>query len=253
MIRVVVHGAEGRMGRLVTELLQDTQGLEVSALVTEPGRGRPAGAFHPRLALLGQDEMAAALLGERSAGCVVVDFSLPAALPGLLAAGERLGAKLVVGTTGHDAAQRASLAQYARSCAVVQAANFSVGIPALQMVLELLARVLPAGFDAAQVETHHVTKADKPSGTARLLASGFAAARGTPEPPTHSLRLGGVIGEHSWTFSDPEETLTVTHRAHSRRAFLRGIVPAVRFAAAQRAGLYTLQDVLQARGGGVGD
>jgi 4-hydroxy-tetrahydrodipicolinate reductase len=117
----------------------------------------------------------------------------------------------------------------------------------------LLARTLPAGFDAAQVETHHVTKADKPSGTARLLAASFAAARGGAEPPTHSLRLGGVVGEHSWTFSDPEETLTITHRAHSRRAFLRGIVPAVRFVNAKARGLFTLQDVLRIGGGGGAD
>ena len=76
----------------------------------------------------------------------------------------------------------------------------------------------------------------------------WRAARGGAEVPTHSQRLGGVIGEHTWTFSDQEETLVVTHRAHSRRAFLRGILPAVRFVAGARPGLYNLTDVLKGLG-----
>jgi 4-hydroxy-tetrahydrodipicolinate reductase len=61
---------------------------------------------------------------------------------------------------------------------------------------------------------------------------------------THSLRVGGVVGEHAWTISDEEETLQVTHRAHSRRAFLRGVLPAVRFVYGHQPGLYGLTDVL---------
>ncbi len=62
---------------------------------------------------------------------------------------------------------------------------------------------------------------------------------------THSQRLGGTIGEHTWTFSDAEETLVLTHRAHSRKAFLRGILPSVRFVATRKPGMYGLTHVLQ--------
>ena len=242
MIAVAVHGAEGRMGKLVTTLVAETDGLNLVGLVTEPGRARPAGAFHPELPLLGQDEMSAQL----PAGCVVIDFSLAQALDGLLEQAAELDAPLVVGTTGYDDRQLEVMDAYAGTHPVVHASNFSVGIPTLQMLLQLLARTLPAGFDAEQVETHHVTKLDKPSGTAKTLAEAYRYLRtGHDEVPTHSLRLGGVVGEHTWTFSDQEETLVLTHRAHSRRAFLRGLVPAVKFVAERKRGLFDLADVLK--------
>ncbi len=246
MIPVVVHGAEGRMGRLVTALVDGAEDCRLAGLVTEPGRHLTPGVLHPALPVVGQDRMAEALPPD----CVIVDFSLAPALDGLLAGAAALGASLVVGTTGYDDAQRGRLAAYAGTRAVVHAANFSVGIPALQMLLQLLARTLPAGFDAEQTETHHVTKLDRPSGTARTLAEAWRRVRGGAAPPTHSLRLGGVVGEHTWTFADAEETLVLTHRAHSRGAFLRGVLPSVRFAAAAEPGLYDLGDVLRGLGGG---
>lgn len=241
MIPVVVHGAEGRMGRLVTDLVAGSEDYQLAGLVTEPGRGRARGAFHPQLALVAQDELRDALPRD----AVVVDFSVAAALDGLLDQLRGSGAALVVGATGHDDRQQRALAEYAREACVVTASNFSVGIPAMQMLLRLLARTLPMGFDAEQVETHHRGKLDRPSGTARTLAEVWAQERGGEDPPTHSQRIGGVIGEHTWTFGDQEETLVITHRAHSRRAFLRGVLPAVRFASHTGPGLHTLQDVLQ--------
>ena len=239
-IPVTVHGAEGRMGRLVTELIEAADDLQLVGLVTEPGCDQPAGTFHPRLPLTRQQELASV----HRHGGVVVDFSLAPALAGLLAQCEQSAAALVIGTTGFDAAQREALADYAVRHPVVFAANFSVGIPALQLVLKLLARTLPDGFTAEQIETHHVHKKDRPSGTARWLAASWEAQRSGSEVPIHSLRLGEIIGEHTWLISDAEETLQVTHRAHSRRAFLRGVLPAIRFVADQRPGLYGLTDVL---------
>ncbi len=182
---------------------------------------------------------------ELPSGCVVIDFSLAPALPGLLKQGRKMAAGLVVGTTGYTEENLADLASYVSEFPVVKAANFSIGIPALQMLLQLLARTLPGEFDAEQVETHHVTKLDKPSGTARHLSEAWSQIRGGEPVPTHSQRLGGVIGEHTWSLSDQEETLVLTHRAHSRQAFLRGVLPAVRFVRDRAPGMYNLTDVLQ--------
>jgi len=245
MVPVAIHGAEGRMGRHLTALVEDAQDCELAGLVTEPGRTAAAGEFHPRLPLVGQDTMA----DDLSRRCVVIDFSLAPALDALLAACTALEAPLVMGTTGHSAAQLATLSRHSEGLPVVHAPNYSIGIPALKMVLQLLAKVLPEEFDAEQVETHHITKLDRPSGTARHLDLAWTAVRGGDPVPTHSRRLGGVIGEHTWTFADREETLVVEHRAHSRRAFLRGVLPAVRFAQDAPAGLYDLGDVLTAVAG----
>ena len=233
------------MGLLIRDLVEGADDLQLAGLVTEPGKGKPVGEDHPNLPLLGQDVMAEHL----PAGCVIIDFSLAAALDGLLDQARRLGSPLVIGTTGFSSAQQDNLDAYSREHPVVHASNFSVGIPALQMLLQLLARTLPQGFDVEQVETHHVTKIDKPSGTAKSLADVFEEIRGGAPVPTHSQRLGGVIGEHTWTFSDREETLVLTHRAHSRQAFLRGILPAVRFAHGQTSGMFGLVDVLKGTAG----
>ncbi|MCK9996493.1 MAG: 4-hydroxy-tetrahydrodipicolinate reductase [Candidatus Krumholzibacteria bacterium] len=248
MIPVSVHGAQGRMGVLITELVAGADDMQLAGLVTEPGGSATRGSFHPDLALIGQDEMSGAL----PSGGVIIDFSLAGALDGLLDQARTLKAPLVIGTTGFSRAQHEKLEDYAREFPVVHASNFSVGIPALQMLLQLLARTLPQGFDAEQVETHHVTKLDKPSGTARTLSEAYSDIRGGKPAPTHSQRLGGVIGEHTWTFSDQEETLVLTHRAHSRQAFLRGILPAVRFVAGREtgsSGIYGLVDVLKGMAG----
>jgi 4-hydroxy-tetrahydrodipicolinate reductase len=229
------------MGRLLTQLVAEAPDTELVGLVSEPGRAEPAGAWHPTLPLIGQDQMADQL----PPACVVIDFSLAPALAGLLDQARLLGAGLVIGTTGYDAAQSQALAAYAADFPIVKAANFSIGIPTLQMLLQLLARTLPGEFNAEQIEVHHTTKLDKPSGTARHLADTWRQQRGGPDIPIHSQRLGGVIGEHTWSFSDQEETLVLTHRAHSRQAFLRGVLPAVRFVSGHRPGLYGLTDVLQ--------
>ena len=248
MIPVTVHGAQGRMGVLITELVAGSDDMQLAGLVTEPGGGAEPGIFHPDLALIGQDEMS----GSLPSGGVIIDFSLAGALDGLLDQGRMLKAPLVIGTTGFSKEQQDKLEAYAREFPVVQASNFSVGIPALQMLLQLLARTLPQGFDAEQVETHHITKLDKPSGTARSLAECYGEIRGGKPVPTHSQRLGGVIGEHTWTFSDQEETLVLSHRAHSRQACLRGILPAVRFVSGRETGspgIYGLIDVLKGMAG----
>jgi len=241
-IQVAVHGAEGRMGVLIADLVAEGKDVNLCGLVTEPGKGQKVGSFHDTLPLLGQDEMATKL----PSGCVIIDFSLAPALDGLLEQAEKLKAALVIGTTGYTEAQELLLEQYSKRQPIIRASNFSIGIPTLQMLLQLLGRTLPSGFDAEQVETHHITKRDKPSGTARSLAEGYEGIRGGEPFPTHSMRLGGVVGEHTWSFSDQEETLVITHRAHSRKAFLRGVLPAVHFLTQKEAGLYTLTDVLQA-------
>lgn len=246
MIPVAVHGAQGRMGVLIAALVEAADDCELVGLITEPGKGQMAGEFHPRLPLIEQGQMTEFL----PAGCVVIDFSLAPALDGLLEQGRKLGSPLVIGTTGFSAEQEKNLDDYSREYPVVHASNFSIGIPALQMLLQLLARTLPTGFDAEQVETHHITKLDKPSGTAASLAHEYKKIRGGSDVPTHSQRLGGVIGEHTWTFSDTEETLQLTHRAHSRNAFLRGILPSVRFVSRGNPGFFGLTDVLQGMGQG---
>lgn len=240
MINVVVHGAEGRMGLLVADLIEQSDDLKLAALVTEPGKNQPAGKFHPELPLIGQDSM----VGSIADNSVIIDFSLPSALDGLLGAASSTSAKLVIGTTGYSESQLQSINDYADSHAVVLASNYSIGIPAIGSLIAKLAEMLPEGFMPELTEIHHRHKIDMPSGTAKTLVGKWSDSRNDENVPTHSLRIGGVVGEHKLTISDDEETIEIIHRAHSRKTFLRGIIPAVKFVAEKSTGLFSMEDVL---------
>jgi 4-hydroxy-tetrahydrodipicolinate reductase len=166
MINVSVHGAEGRMGRLITALIEQSDDTRLCALFTENGRQVEAGLFHEELPLSGQSEIAA-LHPENG---VIVDFSLAPALDGLLQGASLTKSPLLIGTTGHDQSQISRLRDFAADMPVVLASNFSIGIPVMRLLLENLATLLPQDFMAEELEIHHRHKMDKPSGTALTLA-----------------------------------------------------------------------------------
>ena len=240
MINVTVHGAEGRMGLLVADLIEQSQQLKLTALVTEPGKNQQTGTFHPELPLIGQDKMSDSI---EDSG-VIIDFSLPSALDGLLSAASATNSMLVIGTTGYSDSQLQAIRDYANNHAVVLASNYSVGIPAIGSLISRLAEILPEGFMPELTEIHHQHKIDMPSGTAKTLVDKWSDSRSGEKVPTHSLRIGGVVGEHKLTISDDEETIEIIHRAHSRKTFLRGIIPAVKFVNGKQSGLFSMEDVL---------
>ncbi len=186
---------------------------------------------------------AADVEGVRETGApqVVLDFSSPKALPVTIGACERFRAACVVGTTALGDGDLAALRDLATRVPVVQSFNFSQGVTILKMMLRSFAPLL-AGWDAEIVETHHNKKKDAPSGTAILL--GKAVGR---DCPTHSLRLGGVPGDHSVVFANDGEVLELSHRAISRSVFALGALRAAEFALRAKPGYYTFEEVIECR------
>ena len=201
-----------------------------------------------------------------AAGQVVIDFSSPAALAGLLAACAAQGKPIVVGTTGHSEAERASISAAAQVVPIVLAANFSVGINTLFWLAREAVRILGPGFDLEVIETHHRLKKDAPSGTARRLAEilaegrslsyaeharhgreGLVGARPADEIGIHAVRGGDVVGEHTVLFADAGERVELTHRASSRETFAAGSLRAAAWLVGQPPGLYDMEDVLGLR------
>jgi 4-hydroxy-tetrahydrodipicolinate reductase len=228
------------MGLLVADLIEQSQQLKLTALVTEPGKNQQTGTFHPELPLIGQETMSDSI---EDSG-VIIDFSLPSALDGLLSAASATNSRLVIGTTGYSESQLQAIKDYANNYAVILASNYSVGIPAIGSLISRLAEILPEGFMPELTEIHHQHKIDMPSGTAKTLVDKWSDSRSGEKVPTHSLRIGGVVGEHKLTISDDEETIEIIHRAHSRKTFLRGIIPAVKFVNGKQSGLFSMEDVL---------
>ncbi len=173
---------------------------------------------------------------------------------------------LVIGTTGHDDAQRAAIVAHAEQIPIVFAPNFSVGVNTLFWLSRKATDILGPDFDLEVIEMHHRHKKDAPSGTARRLAEilaeardlayaddvrhgreGMVGARTSTEIGMHSLRGGDVVGDHTVVFAADGERLELTHKASSRDTFANGGLRAARWATDQSAGLYDMQDVLGLR------
>lgn len=176
---------------------------------------------------------------------VVIDFSLPAALPGLLDMLRGSGAALVSGTTGLSMQQHEALREYAKEAAVFYGENMSFGIAVLTELLPAATAYLAQSSDVEIVETHHRHKKDAPSGTALALARAIDGGQGR-EVPIHSVRVGGVPGDHQVIFAADEEIITLSHRALSRSVFARGSIRAARFVLGRAAGLYRMHDLVEA-------
>lgn len=169
---------------------------------------------------------------------VMLDFSRPEALKRTLEICEEYRSALVLGTTALTEDHIAQVKDLAKSVAVVQGYNFSIGIGVLRMILRQYAPALKE-WDAEISETHHVHKVDSPSGTAITLMKEIGR-----ECPSHSLRMGGVPGDHSVHFANEGEILSLTHRAISRKVFAMGAFQAAKFALEQKPGFYDFEEVV---------
>jgi len=257
MLKLAIAGATGRTGSAALRLAMEDDRFEVAAALTAPG-GSDAGATRA----FGSQTVT--VTDAFDARCdVLIDFSLPAGTMMWLEYCTARKTAMVIGATGHDAAQLAAIEAAARSIPIVKASNFSVGITSILGFLGQLARTLGDAYDVELVESHHRHKVDAPSGTAITLADAITEATGRSrekharygrvgavgERPVgeigiHAVRMGEITGQHEIYFSGPGETITIRHTAHSRDTFASGALRAAAWAAGRAAGLYAMTDVL---------
>lgn len=252
MIKVVVCGALGKMGRTVVDEIAGEAGLALAGLVEAPG----SAGLGSKIAGV---EVTADLAKALGACDVVVDFTNPASAIEHVAQSAAAGRAAIVGTTGFAPDELALAKKAAGLIPLIISPNMSAGVNLMFKVVEDVARAL-GDFDAEIVEIHHNRKKDSPSGTAAKLADAIAKARPgstvvhgreglvgprkSGEIGMHSLRGGDVTGEHTVIFAGEGERFELTHRAHSRRTFARGTIKAIRFIHGRKPGLYTMDDVL---------
>ena len=225
--RVLIVGANGRMGKAIAAAAQKHSSLTISAKAD-------------------QGDSLEALID----GCdVVIDFSAPDATESVCRVCAGTSRPLVLGTTGHSAAQKDAVRVAALTIPIVFAANFSLGVNALFALTRRAASLLGPEFDLEIVEMHHRTKKDAPSGTAKRLAEILNEARGPgTNVSMHSLRGGDVVGDHQVIFAGSGERLELTHRASSRETFALGALRAAQWVIDRPAGLYSMEDVLGLHG-----
>ena len=240
--RVIINGARGRMGQaLIACAKADPTSFELSV-------GLDVG-----------DDLAAAL----PACDAVIDFTHADSTVAVAEACAAAGKILVIGTTGHNDADRARISEIAKKIPVVFAPNFSVGVNTLFWLTRKATEILGPDFDLEVVEMHHRLKKDSPSGTARRLAEilaevreldydknvmhgreGMVGERQKTEIGMHAVRGGDVVGDHTVIYANVGERVELTHKASSRDTFAKGALRAARWAQGQKPGLYDMQDVL---------
>lgn len=238
-LQILLNGSRGRMGQAITAAATETGAVIKAA--TDAGD-----ALAPHLG-----------------GCeVIIDFSSHQATHALLELAVAQKKPLVIGTTGHGAADKEKLLQLAAKVPCVWAGNFSIGVNLLFALTRRATAVLGADYDTEVVEMHHRFKKDAPSGTAdRLLEiileerklnraalrhgrSGITGERTPSEVGVHALRGGDVIGDHTVIYAALGERIELTHKASDRAIFARGAIRAAHWVVGQKPGVYDMQDVL---------
>lgn len=232
-IRLLIHGASGRMGQALLRLCAEGAGCQVVAAVSRGKVGQRV--------IEGVPQFGASELGGAPGFDVAIDFSLPEGFDAILALCLQRKAGLVSGTTGLSDAQRGAIEAASARIPVLWASNFSLGVAVLHDLVERAAKALP-GWDCDIVEAHHAHKLDAPSGTALTL--GAAAEEGGAQPRYASLRAGDIVGEHSVQFTGIGERIELVHRAGNRDIFARGALHAASRLAGRGPGLYHLRDLL---------
>ena len=263
MLKVVIAGCSGRMGHALLEgVFADTELALHGALDRADSLqiGRDAGEQFGKISGVKiSHDLEAALHGAD----VLVDFTRPEASLQYLAASQKAGVKLVIGTTGFNAEQKAQIQATSKHIGIVFAPNMSVGVTLLINLVQSAAKVLSEGYDIEIIEAHHRHKIDAPSGTALRLGEAAAAALGRDlkeyavygregitgerDPNTigfATVRGGDVVGDHTVLFAGIGERVELTHKASSRATFALGALRAAKFLADKKSGLFDMRDVL---------
>lgn len=242
MTKVIITGPRGRMGQALLSCAARLPDIEV------------VGQVGP------QDNLEAVI----DRGDVVVDFSFHEVTHKFATICAEHKKALVIGTTGHSAAERADIEKKSAEIPMVWSSNYSTGVNTLFWLTRKAAEILGPEFDLEVVEMHHRLKKDAPSGTATTLAEilasvrqqqlsrvvrhgreGLTGERTRQEIGMHAIRGGDVVGDHTVIFANIGERLELTHKASSRETFANGALRAAEWAVRQAPGLYTMQDVLE--------
>ncbi len=251
MVRAIMHGCNGRMGRVITGLVKEDEGIEIVAGVdTFTGIAND----YPVFEQIGACDVEAD---------VVIDFSNAGAVDALLDYCTEKKLPVVLCSTGLSEEQLKKVEESAKETAVLKSANMSMGINLLLKLLKDAAKVLaPAGYDIEIVEKHHNQKLDAPSGTAIALADSINEAvensygytydrsrerkkREKKEIGISAVRGGTIVGEHEVLFAGIDEVIEFKHTAYSRSVFAKGAIEAAKYLSGKPAARYDMSDVIQ--------
>lgn len=250
MIKIIMHGCNGRMGQVISGIVEeDSDAVIVAGIDIIDNRKNT----YPVYTDINRCDVDAD---------VVIDFSSAAAVDPLMEYCEKRNLPIVLCSTGLSEEQITNVHKLSRKLAVLKSANMSFGVNTIMKVLKDITKLLAdAGYDIEIVEKHHNQKVDAPSGTALALAdvmneelnheyayrydrSDVREKRPKKEIGISAVRGGTIVGDHDIIFAGTDEVIEISHRAYSKAVFAKGAVEAAKFLAGKPAGLYDMSDVI---------
>lgn len=248
MVNILLSGCNGKMGRTITECAKNFDDLKIvcgtdinTTSVEYPVYSSPADA--------------------KEKVDVIIDFSHPSALKGILDYAVKTNTPAVICTTGLDEIQKKEIADASEKVAIFFSANMSLGVNLIAELARKATAVLGSQFDIEIVEAHHNQKIDAPSGTALMLADEIScefetapkyefdrhskrAKRTKNEIGLHAVRGGTIVGEHEIIFAGQDEVIKISHSAMSKQIFANGSLNAALFMAGKAPGMYSMKDIV---------
>lgn len=250
MTKMIMHGCNGKMGRVICELVKNDPDIEMAAGIDITASNAP----FPTYTNINDCDIKADVL---------VDFSTANAVPAVIEYAVARKLPVVICTTGLSEDTLKMLDEAAKTIPVFKSANMSVGINLIASLLKKYSDVLyREGFDIEIVERHHNQKIDAPSGTALMLADAVNAGvsdnmeyvydrSAVREKREHkqlglsAVRGGTIVGDHEVIFAGKDEVIEFKHSAYSKEVFAVGAVKAAKFIAGKPAGKYDMQNVME--------
>lgn len=245
---IVLSGCAGHMGKVIAELVSVRSDCRIAAGIDPVGITAGFPVFRTPSEFNGKAD-------------VIIDFSHPSALIGVLEYAVLSGTPAVIATTGLNDIQKDIIRRSSTRVPIFFSANMSLGINLLSELAKAAAKVLGGSYDIEIIEMHHNRKIDAPSGTALLLADSISSVldekpsyeynrhdkhekRPKNEIGIHAMRGGTVVGEHEIVFAGTDEVIKLSHSAGSKKLFAAGAINAALWLCGRQPGLYSMADLI---------
>lgn len=229
MVKIIISGIAGRMGSLIRDIATKDPEVELTGGIEKEGHS----------------EFTNDLSSIIDKADVLIEFATPEAAIQHLKIAQTHKKAVVIGTTGFTKDQLKEIDKYRKGIACVISPNMSPGVNLVFDLVSTISKKLGKDYDIEITESHHHHKKDAPSGTAKKIAENICNATGRNKIPTHAIRAGEIIGEHTILWAGPGEVLLLSHHALSRTTFASGAVYAAKFASHAEPGKYSMQDILK--------
>jgi 4-hydroxy-tetrahydrodipicolinate reductase len=247
MIRILLNGCNGKMGKVISEMTKESTTVLIAAGVDK----NSSNLGYPCYSSIEEC---------KSHIDVILDFSRPDALDSLCQYSKERNIPIVFCTTGYSKEQICKIHSLSEEIPVFHSANMSIGVNIVNNILKSISNMLYKDFDIEVIEKHHNQKVDAPSGTALLLANTIKdsieeetilvngrhgiSKRQPNEIGIHAIRGGNIIGDHEIIFAGKGECIEIKHTAISREVFAVGALKACEYIYGKQKGLYSMDNVV---------